>query len=621
MGDNSNLKKDLGAIDIFSISSGAMISSGLFVLPALAFSMAGSSVILSYLLASLLIMPAMFAKIELATAMPKSGGTYFFVGRSMGPMVGTFAGLANFMSIALKSAFAIVGIGLFLGPMISPNPWVGKGIALIFTALFTLINLGSTKHSGRFQSFMVFGLIGIILFYIIGGAPHVVQDRLSGVFQGDMGQVFAVAGMVFISFGGLTKIASVAEEIKNPSRNIPLGMISSFIIVTILYLLVVTVSVGILDPAILATANEPLTEGARIFGGNTAAYLLRMAALFAFFTTANAGLLSASRSPLAMAQDNLLPKVFTKVDTKHGIPRVSVVFTGLLMALLIVSLDLEKLVKVASAMQLLLFVFENISTMVMRMSKISTYKPTFKAPLFPWLNIISSVIYLFLIWEMGTFTVVASLVFVALTLIWYALYSGFREKQDSALMHLVQRITSKELRDDTLSDELKQILRTRDNIVTDRFDHIIEDAPILEIPEGSSMEDLFGYISDEFAKIIPLDQDMIKQLLLKRESESTTVISTGLAVPHIITETSGDFSIIIARSGEGIIFPDNPNPVHVIFALAGAKDERNFHLQALMAIAQILQNPDFTEAWNRAKDTKELRNLILLAERTRTAEV
>ncbi len=621
MGDNSSLKKNLGAIDIFSISSGAMISSGLFVLPALAFSMAGSSVILSYLLASLLIMPAMFAKIELATAMPKSGGTYFFVGRSMGPMVGTFAGLANFMSIALKSAFAIVGIGLFLGPMISPNPWVGKAVSLIFVALFTLINLGSTKHSGRFQSFMVFGLIGIILFYIIGGVPHIDQDRLSGVFQGDMGQVFAVAGMVFISFGGLTKIASVAEEIKNPSRNIPLGMISSFIIVTILYLLVVTVSVGILDPAELASAHEPLTEGARVFGGNTAAYLLRMAALFAFFTTANAGLLSASRSPLAMAQDNLLPKVFAKVDTKHGIPRVAVIFTGLLMALLIVSLDLEKLVKVASAMQLLLFVFENISTMVMRMSKISTYRPTFKAPLFPWLNIISSVIYLFLIWEMGTFTVVASLIFVALTLIWYAVYSGFREKQDSALMHLVQRITSKELRDDTLSDELKQILRTRDNIVTDRFDHIIEDAPILEIPVGSSMDDLFSHISDEFAKIISLDKDTIKQLLLKRESESTTVISTGLAVPHIITETSGDFSIIIARSGDGIMFPDNPKPVHVIFALAGAKDERNFHLQALMAIAQILQNPDFTEAWNNAKDTRELRNLILLAERTRTAEV
>ncbi len=621
MGDSSNLKKDLGAIDIFSISSGAMISSGLFVLPALAFSMAGSSVIISYLIASILIMPAMFAKIELATAMPKSGGTYFFVGRSMGPMVGTFAGLANFMSIALKSAFAIVGIGLFLGPFISPDPWVGKIISLFFVALFTLLNMGSAKHSGRFQSFMVFGLIGIILFYIVGGAPYVVQERLSGVFSGDLGTILGVSGMVFISFGGLTKIASVAEEIKNPSRNIPLGMISSFVIVTILYLLVVTISVGILPPEQLADAVEPLTEGAYVFGGSIAANLLRVAALFAFFTTANAGLLAASRSPLAMAQDNLIPSVFARVDKKHGIPRVAVLFTGALMALLIVTLDLEKLVKVASAMQLLLFVFENISTMVMRMSKISTYKPTFKAPLFPWFNILSSIVYLFLIWEMGTFTVVASLIFVAFTLIWYAIYSRSREKQDSALMHLVQKITSKELRDDTLSEELKEILKTRDNIITDRFDRIIEDAPILEIPDNTSLDGLFTSLGDEFSHLLPLQSEKVTELLHKRENESTTVIAPGLAVPHIVTESSGEFSIVIARSNKGIIFPGNSEPVRVVFALAGSKDERNFHLQALMAIAQILKNPGFIDAWESAKDSKELRNLILLAERTRTVEV
>ncbi len=600
-----------------------MISSGLFVLPALAFGMAGPSVIIAYLLASLLIMPAMFAKIELATAMPKSGGTYFFVGRSMGPMVGTFAGMANFMSIALKSAFAIVGIGLFLGPLISPNnpELMGKIISLTFTALFTLLNLGSAKHSGRFQSFMVFGLIGIILYYIIGGIPLVQTERLQGVFSGDIRVIMAVAGTVFISFGGLTKIASVAEEIKNPSRNIPLGMITSFIVVTILYLLVVTISVGILEPGVFKATDEPLTVGARLFGGTIGANLLRIAALFAFFTTANAGLLSASRSPLAMAQDNLIPPVFARVDKKHGIPRVAVIFTGVLMATLLVALDLEKLVKVASAMQLLLFVFENISTMVMRMSKISTYKPTFKAPLFPWLNIISSVIYLYLIIEMGTFTVVASLSFLAFTLVWYAIYSRSREKQDSALMHLVQRITSKDLRNDTLSDELKQILKTRDSIITDRFDQIIEEAPIIEIPEGASLQELFSEVSEEFSHLIPLDKDKIEELLHAREAESTTVIAPGLAVPHIVTETSGDFSIVVARSAKGVSFPDDNEPVRVIFALAGSKNERNFHLQALMAIAQILKNPGFIDAWENAKSTQELRNLILLAERTRTAEV
>ena len=108
-------------------------------------------------------------------------------------------------------------------------------------------------------------------------------------------------------------------------------------------------------------------------------------------------------------------------------------------------------------------------------------------------------------------------------------------------------------------------------------------------------------------------------LLNAREAESTTALQTGLAIPHIVVEGLGRFDIAVARSKSGINFGDNLHPVHIVFALTGSKDERNFHLQCLVAIAQIVQNSDFLKNWRKARDIEELRNLILLAERIRRA--
>ncbi|RKX83730.1 MAG: hypothetical protein DRP57_07380, partial [Spirochaetes bacterium] len=114
MNNSTDFRKSLGLLEVFAIASGAMISSGIFVLPSVVFSIAGPGIILSYFLAGLMVIPGLLSKAELATAMPKSGGTYFFAERSLGPAVGTFVGLANWFSISLKSAFALIGIGVFL---------------------------------------------------------------------------------------------------------------------------------------------------------------------------------------------------------------------------------------------------------------------------------------------------------------------------------------------------------------------------------------------------------------------------------------------------------------------------------------------------------------------------
>jgi len=161
------LKKELGLFEVFSIAAGAMISSGLFVLPGLAYAKTGSSVIISYLLASLLIIPTLLSKAELATAMPKAGGDYFFIDRSLGAAIGTVGGFASWFSLAAKTAFALIGIGAFIQLF---NPGLTdiqlKLIAVFFCIIFTFLNIYGVKHVGKTQVLLVTGLILILVIYI-----------------------------------------------------------------------------------------------------------------------------------------------------------------------------------------------------------------------------------------------------------------------------------------------------------------------------------------------------------------------------------------------------------------------------------------------------------------------
>ena len=153
------LKRALGLLDVFAIASGAMISSGLFILPAVVYSKAGPAILLAYFLAAVLVVPALLSKTELATAMPKSGGAYFFIQRSLGSLLGTFSGLAAWFSLSLKSAFALVGIGIFISPLLPALPiGTAKLIAVGFTLVFTILNIFSVKQSGKLQVVLVFSL-------------------------------------------------------------------------------------------------------------------------------------------------------------------------------------------------------------------------------------------------------------------------------------------------------------------------------------------------------------------------------------------------------------------------------------------------------------------------------
>ena len=383
----SGLKKELGLLELFCISSGAMISSGLFVLPGLAFAKAGPSVIISYLLASILMIPAMLSSAELCTSMPKAGGNFFFIDRSMGPRMGTLGGLADWLSLSFKTAFAILGIGIFV---LLINPGITdlqiKLVAVACCLFFTLVNVIGVKLTGKFQIAMVATLISLLVFYIVAGSFYVQSSRYIPFTPYGFSSVFATAGLVFISYAGLNKIVGVAEEVKNPGRNIPKALFLSWGIMSLLYVLVIFVTVGVSDPNQLQNSLIPISLGAGTFIGVAGIIIMAIAALLAFATTANAGLLAASRTPMAMSKDELLPNLLGKVS-KRGTPAFSIIFTSSFMICIILFLNLENLVKAASTMILLLYVFVNLSLVIMRESKIRNYRPKFKSPFYPWIQI------------------------------------------------------------------------------------------------------------------------------------------------------------------------------------------------------------------------------------------
>jgi basic amino acid/polyamine antiporter, APA family len=625
------LKKSLGALDVFCIAAGAMISSGLFVLPSVVYVKAGPSIILAYLLAGLLMVPSALAKCELATAMPKAGGTYFFVERSLGSYAGTLVGFSHWFSISFKSAFALVGMGVFAGLLLpeSMAPEMREMVMRLTAAgccvFFVALNIISVKHTGRFQVILVMALLAMLAVYVGASVPHIDVQNFTPFMTGKLSGLLAATGMVFISYGGLTKVASVSEEVRQPGRNIPLGMLSAFVIVGLLYVLVVagTVGVGTLAEDSLdvgALAHTPISDAAGRVMGPVGAMVLAIAGVLAFITTANAGILAASREPMAMSRDRLVPGAFAQTSRRFGTPHFAILCTGAFILCVVLFLRLDVLVKTASTLMLILFVFVNVSLIVMRASGIHSYRPKFRCPGYPWMQIFAILAYGVLIAKMGRLPLLIAGGFVAVGTVWYLLFVRERVRPRSALVHIVERIVDRRIGTGTLGSELKDILLERDNIVEDRFDRLIKECPILDIEGPTTYEEFFKSVARATAGHLHADATSLHTQLVEREKESTTAIAPGLAIPHVIIQGTGQFDILLARCQRGIIFQDDQPPVHTVFVLLGTRDERSFHLKSLMWIAQIAQSPDFRKRWMNARDVDELRDIVLLAARDREVE-
>ncbi|MBU2541541.1 MAG: amino acid permease [Candidatus Omnitrophica bacterium] len=609
------LRKELGFWDVFCIASGAMISSGLFILPAIAAGQVGPSLFLAYMIASFIALPTVLSKAELVTAMPRAGGDYFYISRSMGFVTGGIGGFGTWFSLSLKAAFALIGMAAYVSLFTSMSI---QYIALILCVAFGVLNIFGIKLAARMQIVLVLGLFSALIFYIVRGFPAIDINNFKPFAPYGVRAIFATAGFVFISYGGLTKIASIAEEVRQPTRNIPLGMLASLVIVGIIYTLVAFVTTGLLNLSDLSSSLTPISDAAYQFGSSPARIIMAIAAFLAFISTANAGIISASRYPMAMSRDKLLPKFFNRVNSRYQTPHYSIIFTVIFMLLAISVLDLKSLVKIASELLIIIFMFTNLAVIIMRESKMPNYKPTFRSPLYPVVQIAGILGCLFLLAEMGKILLLFSIMSISVGILGYFVLSYKKKIREFAIIHVIERIVNKEFTSGTLSQELKNVIRQRDDIVEDRFDKLIEEAVVLDIRGRLPSSLFFQKVADALTSQLSLKPQYLRDLLNEREKESSTVIHPGLAIPHIVIEGENKFNILLARANEGIIFPElEDQPVHTVFVLVGTKDERNFHLQALAAIAQICQEKNFEKKWLDARNVMELKDVLLLTERKR----
>jgi len=606
-----SLRRELGLLEVFCIASGAMISSGLFVLPGIAYAKTGSSLVFSYIIASILVIPTLFSKAELATAMPKAGGDYFFIDRSMGPTVGTIGGFASWFSLTSKTAFALIGIGAFV-QLFNPGltEFYIKIIAVAFCVVFTIINLVGVKHTGKTQTILVVGLLCLLVFYVVTGLFFIDSSKFEPFAPYGFGSIFATAGFVFVSYMGLTKVCSVAEEIRNPKRNIPLGMFLAWGIISLLYALVVLVTVGVLEHDALSNTLMPVSVGAGAFMGQIGLVAMAIAAVLAFITTANAGLLSASRYPMAMSKDHLLPSFFNRIS-ERGTPTLSIFFTSGFMICIILFLDIEGLVKTASTLVLLLFIFVNLSLIFMRESKIRHYRPSFRAPLYPWVQIAGIMGYSFLIIEMGLTPLILVGCFIGFGFCWYWFFARDKIWREYSLLHVVERVTGDRSTGYLVDEELREVLIERDQLEERRFKNVIKNCEIIDLYKYMRPDKFSLLIAEKLCKRIDIPIDRLYRLLRKKEKDSNVVIHPGIAVVSNMIKGRDKFEMIIVRSKMGIMLSDAADPVRAFFVIISTPDKQSLYLHTLMWLIQIAGETNFDEEWMRAKNDEELRHIIL----------
>ncbi|MFT7485265.1 MAG: APA family basic amino acid/polyamine antiporter [Candidatus Paceibacteria bacterium] len=379
--------------------------------------------------------------VELSTAMPKAGGAYYFLERSLGPLIGTVGGLGTWLALVLKTSFALVGLGAYVGLFIDPGPIAIKVIAVCFAIFFGVLNIMGSKTSGGLQRKLVIGLLFVLAFFMILGVPEIRVEHLEGFFDKGGDSLFAAAGMVYISYVGVTKVACVAEEVRDPEKNLPRGVFLSLGVCITVYLVCTSIMVGVIPAADLATSVTPMADGAMIIGGNFGQACVAAAAILAFFSVCNAGIMSSSRYPMAMSRDGLMPEALGKLTGK-GVPRNAILLTTSIILLIVVGLDPMKIAKLASAFQLMVFALLCGAVIVMRESGLDSYDPGYKAPFYPWLPLFGAMAPFLLIFQMGWLPTFFSAGLIAVGVGWYTTYGKRRVDRRGATFHVFADLES-----------------------------------------------------------------------------------------------------------------------------------------------------------------------------------
>ncbi|WP_435127770.1 amino acid permease [Halobaculum sp. D14] len=447
---DEELAKDLGPLAALTIGVGTMIGAGIFVLPGMAISRAGSFAVGSFVLGGAIAILTAFSASELGTAMPKSGGAYYYVNRALGPLFGSVAGWANWMGLAFASAFYMVGFGEYVAnitggsvvvPVVEVAIPVGvKAVAVAAAATFVLVNYVGAKETGKIQNVIVVVLVAILAVFTFVGALQ--SDPANLPASAGFGPMVSTTGLIFVSYLGFVQITSVAEEIKSPGKNLPRAVIGSVVIVTVIYALVLFVMSAAVEQGFIAGLPDgeiAVVEVARLVLGPAGAVAMLVGGLLATASSANASILASSRINFAMGRDRIVSPELNEIHKRFGTPYRSIAVTGGLILAFIVLADVQTLSTLGSVLHLVIYALLNLALIVMREADVADYDPSYTVPLYPAVPILGVVASIALIGYIEPTVVLIGAAFVLFAVLWYFGYVRSRTAAEGALSAYVRQ--------------------------------------------------------------------------------------------------------------------------------------------------------------------------------------
>jgi amino acid transporter/nucleotide-binding universal stress UspA family protein len=438
----SQLDRTLGFTEAMTLGGGTMIGAGIFILPAIAAESAGPASAISFGIAGFVALLAALSLAELATGMPISGGSYHYVNRGLGSFFGSIVGWGMWTGLMFASAFYMVGFGQYI---VESAPFLDGRALIVLVGLLGLslivgVNYYGTEESSGAQNLMIGTEFVVVLIYTGVGLFFIETANLVDFAPTGPSGIVATTGIVFVTFLGFEIIATVAGEIKEPGKLIPLTMVLSVVGVTILYMIIMIVSTGIIPYQELGGSLVPVADVAVVFAGSVGVVAIVFAAVIAAISSSNSSILAASRVLFAMGRDNLMSDWLNETHDRFHTPHRAVVTTGAVTAGLIgIGLEVEAIVallaEVASFSFLVTYALVHVALVTFRRADPPEYDPDFEIPeiLYPVVPILGVLASVFVITQMARVVQFVGLGIIGLGGIWYLVYARSNAVEEGLL--------------------------------------------------------------------------------------------------------------------------------------------------------------------------------------------
>ena len=407
----SQLRRAVGLLDLTALGIGAIIGTGIFVILGEAIGDAGPAIILSFVLAGVTCAFSALSYAELASSIPVSGSAYTYGYATMGELVAWIIGWDLILEYGVSVAAVAVGWGQYFNELLDTlfglslpdslaNPPGEDGGAFNLPAVFlvlavTALLIVGVRESTRANAVMVMVKVAIVIFFIILAFTGFDSGNLTPFNPEGFDGVVTAASVIFFAYIGFDAISTSGEEVNNPGRDLPIAIIASLAICTVLYILVATAAAGALPYEKLAGQEAPLAEVMKALNFDWAANVISFGALIAITSVVLTILYGQTRIMFAMCRDGLLPRGFAKISEKRRTPvRITATF-GILIAILAAFVPLAEIAKLVNIGTLFAFVITNIGVIVLRRTR-PDLKRGFRVPLVPLFPIVGAALAIFL---------------------------------------------------------------------------------------------------------------------------------------------------------------------------------------------------------------------------------